>query len=199
MDNNSNGQQPVLTVDCVIFGLDRDDLKIMLIKWKMNPFQGKWALPGGYVHMDEDLDKAAMRVLREETGIDRLFLEQLYTFGGVDRNPDKRAITVAYYALVNLWEYDIHPTADAEKASWFSIDDLPALALDHERIVDIALQRLKGKVRYQPIGFELLPDKFTLTQLQKLYEIVLGESFDKRNFRKKILSVKTCLTSYQSE
>lgn len=178
-----------LTVDCVVFGLDKEDLKIMLIKRKLPPFQGKWALPGGFVHVDENLEEAAVRELREETGIEKVFLEQLYTFGEVNRDPRERVVTIAYYALVNLWEHKIHPTTDAEKAAWFSVEDLPALAFDHERIIETALQRLKGKVRYQPIGFELLPNKFTLSQLQKLYEIILEEKFDKRNFRKRILSM----------
>jgi 8-oxo-dGTP diphosphatase len=182
-------QRPNLTVDCVVFGLDKEDLKIMLIKRKLQPFQGKWALPGGFVHIDEPLEKAALRELKEETGIEKVFLEQLYTFGDVKRDPRERVVTVAYYALVNLWEHKIQATTDAERAAWFSIDDLPVLAFDHEQIIETALQRLKGKVRYQPIGFELLPNKFTLPQLQKLYEIVLDEKFDKRNFRKKILSM----------
>lgn len=182
-------ERPNLTVDCVVFGLDKEDLKIMLIKRKLQPFQGKWALPGGFVRIEEPLEKAALRELREETGIEKIFLEQLYTFGDIKRDPRERVVTVAYYALVNLWEHKIQATTDAEKAAWFSIDDLPALAFDHEEIIETALQRLKGKVRYQPIGFELLPNKFTLSQLHKLYEIVLDEKFDKRNFRKKILSM----------
>lgn len=181
--------RPNLTVDCVVFGLDKEDLKIMLIKRRLQPFQGKWALPGGFVHIDESLEEAALRELREETGIKKIFLEQLYTFGNVKRDPRERVVTVAYYALVNLWEHEIQATTDAEKAAWFSIDDLPGLAFDHEQIIEVALQRLKGKVRYQPVGFELLPKKFTLSQLQKLYEIVLEEKFDKRNFRKRILSM----------
>lgn len=181
--------RPNLTVDCVVFGLDKEDLKIMLIKRKLPPFQGKWALPGGFVRIDETLEDAAFRELREETGIEKLFLEQLYTFGNVKRDPRERVVTVAYYALVNLGEHKIQATTDAEKAAWFSIDDLPDLAFDHKQIIEVALQRLKGKVRYQPIGFELLPSKFTLSQLQRLYEIVLDEKFDKRNFRKRILSM----------
>lgn len=181
--------RPSLTVDCVVFGLDKEDLKIMLIKRKLQPFKGKWALPGGFIHIDEPLEEAALRELREETGIEKVFLEQLYTFGDVKRDPRERVVTVAYYALVNLWEHKIQATTDAEKAAWFSIDDLPDLSFDHEQIIETALQRLKGKVRYQPIGFELLPSKFTLSQLQKLYEIILEEKFDKRNFRKRILSM----------
>lgn len=178
-----------LTVDCVVFGLDQEDLKIMLIKRKLSPFQGKWALPGGFVHIDENLEEAAKRELKEETGIEKVFLEQLYTFGEVNRDPRERVVTVAYYALVKLGGHKIQAMTDAVKAAWFSVDELPELAFDHERIIETALQRLKGKVRYQPIGFELLPKKFTLFQLQKLYEIILEQKLDKRNFRKKILSM----------
>lgn len=137
--------------------------------------------------MDESLEQAALRELQEETGIDRLFLEQLYTFGAVDRDPRERIVTVAYYALVNLKEHRVKAASDASDANWFAINALPPLGFDHDRVLDIALHRLKNKVRYEPIGFELLPQKFTLFQLQKLYEAILGQELDKRNFRKKIL------------
>ena len=182
--------RPGLTVDCVVFGLDeQDSLKVMLILRKLPPFQGQWALPGGFVHLDETLEEAAFRELREETGIENVFLEQLYTFGAVNRDPRERIVTVAYYALVNLREYDIEATTDAMDAAWFAIDELPKLSFDHQQIFDMALNRLRGKIRYEPIGFELLPKKFTLFQLQKLYETVLGKKLDKRNFRKKILKM----------
>jgi 8-oxo-dGTP diphosphatase len=187
MNYTSDFPKPAVTVDCVVFGLDRQDLKVMLIKRGIAPFKGTWALPGGFVRMDESLDQAAMRELREETGITKVFLEQLYTFGAVNRDPRDRVITVAYYALVNLWEHDILATTDASEAGWFAVDNLPKLAFDHDQILQVALRRLQGKVRYEPIGFELLPEKFTLTQLQTLYEIVLNQTLDKRNFRKKIL------------
>ena len=182
--------RPGLTVDCVVFGLDeQDSLKVILILRKLPPFQGQWALPGGFVHLDETLEEAAFRELREETGIENVFLEQLYTFGGLDRDPRERIVTVAYYALVNLREYDIEATTDAMDAAWFAIDELPKLPFDHQQIFETALNRLRGKIRYEPIGFELLPKKFTLFQLQKLYETVLGKKLDKRNFRKKILKM----------
>lgn len=182
--------RPALTVDCVVFGFDLQHvLNVMLIERNLPPFQGRWALPGGFVQIDESLEAAALRELREETGIDRLFLEQLYTFGAVDRDPRDRVITVAYYALVQLKDYEISAASDASDAAWFAVDALPDLAFDHERIVAVALSRLKGKLRYEPIGFELLPSKFTLFQLQKLYETVLGHALDKRNFRKKILKM----------
>ncbi len=178
--------RPNLTVDCVVFGLDEEDLKVMLIRRNLSPFKGRWALPGGFVRMDETLDEAARRELREETGIEKVYLEQLYTFGDMDRDPRERVVTVAYYALVKLGFHKIKAATDAAKAAWFSIDDMPELAFDHQRIVETALSRLKGKVRYEPIGFELLPKKFTLTKLQKFYEIILDKKLDKRNFRRKI-------------
>lgn len=181
--------RPALTVDCVVFGLDDEDLKVLLIERALEPFQGKWALPGGFVHIDESLDAAALRELREETGLNKVFLEQLYTIGTPDRDPRERVVTVAYYALVRLSDHRVTAATDARQALWFSMDDLPTLAFDHKKILKMAHERLRGKVRYQPIGFELLPQKFALRQLQQLYEIVLDRELDKRNFRKKILSM----------
>lgn len=182
--------KPAVTVDCVVFGLDEDEiLKIMLIQRDIPPFEGEWALPGGFVRLDETLEQAAIRELREETGIDQIFLEQLYTFGEVHRDPRERVITVAYYALINLSEHTIKATTDARQAAWFAVHQIPKLAFDHQTIVEVAYTRLKGKVRYEPIGFELLPKKFTLSQIQRLYEIILGERLDKRNFRRKILKM----------
>ncbi len=180
--------RPALTVDCVVFGLDDEDLKVLLIQRALEPFAGKWALPGGFVRMDESLDDAARRELQEEAGIRPSHLEQLYTFGDPRRDPRGRVVTVAYFALVKLSEHQVHASTDAREAAWFSVWDTPKLAFDHAEVLSVALQRLKGKVRYQPIGFELLPPKFTLTQLQRLYEKVLERTLDKRNFRKKILS-----------
>lgn len=181
--------RPALTVDCVVFGLDEEDLKVLLIQRGLEPFQGKWALPGGFVRMEESLDEAARRELEEESGIRPSHLEQLYTFGEPGRDPRGRVVTVAYFALVKLSDHRVHASTDAREAAWFSVWDAPKLAFDHADILGTALQRLKGKVRYQPIGFELLPPKFTLTQLQRLYEIILERELDKRNFRKKILSM----------
>ena len=178
-----------LTVDCVVFGLDESDLKVMLIQRDISPFEGKWALPGGFVRIEETVEEAARRELQEETGLAKVFLEQLYTFGDVDRDPRERVITVAWYALVRLSDHRVKAATDARAAAWFGMDDLPHLAFAHDRILELAYQRLQNKVRYQPIGFKLLPQKFTLTQLQQLYEIILDRSLDKRNFRKKILSM----------
>jgi 8-oxo-dGTP diphosphatase len=186
--------RPALTVDIVVFGFDSeysdDDLKVMLIQRDLVPFEGGWALPGGFVRVDETLDDAARRELAEETGLKDIYLEQLYTFGAIDRDPRERIVTVAYYALVNLEGHDVQASTDARNAAWFALSDLPELAFDHQQILDTAHQRLRGKVRYQPIGFELLPDRFTLRQLQHLYEVILDRELDKRNFRKKVLAME---------
>ncbi len=181
--------RPALTVDCVVFGLDDEDLKVLLIQRDLAPFEGKWALPGGFVRMDESLEEAARRELAEEAGVSNVFLEQLYSFGDTDRDPRGRVVTVAYYALVKLSDHAVRAATDARNAAWFGVDDVPQLAFDHDRILETAQVRLQSKVRYQPIGFELLPRKFTLTQLQKMYEKVLDRPLDKRNFRKKILGM----------
>jgi 8-oxo-dGTP diphosphatase len=181
--------RPALTVDAVVFGFDDQDLKVLLIQRGVAPFAGKWALPGGFVRMEEGLEAAVRRELREETGLSDVFLEQLYTFGEPGRDPRGRVVSVAYYALVKLAEHHVLAATDASEAAWFAVADLPPLAFDHEKIVEAARRRLRGKVRYQPIGFELLPRKFTLSQLQHLYETVLERELDKRNFRKKILSM----------
>jgi 8-oxo-dGTP diphosphatase len=178
-----------LTVDCVVFGFDGADLKILLIRRGVAPFLGSWALPGGFVHVTETLDDAARRELAEEAGLTQVFLEQLYSFSGVDRDPRERVVSVAYYALVKLADHPAMSAGDASDAAWFPLTQLPPLAFDHAEIVKIALERLRTKVRYQPIGFELLPKQFTLSQLQDLYEAVLRTAMDKRNFRKKILAM----------
>ena len=180
--------RPSVTVDCVIFGFDdSQQLKVLLIQRKLEPFRSEWALPGGFVNMDETLEEAALRELEEETGVSDVFIEQLFTFGNPGRDPRGRVISIAYYALVNLGQHKIKASSDASKAEWFDINDTPKLAFDHSDIFETALYRLRGKVKYQPIGFNLLPQKFTLTQLQQLYETVLGvESLNKRNFRKRI-------------
>jgi 8-oxo-dGTP diphosphatase len=177
-----------LTVDCVVFGFDEGELKVLLIERGLEPFKGRWALPGGFVRVEETLDEAARRELEEEAGLKNVFLEQLYTFGTVDRDPRERVVSVAYYALVKLAAFATRAATDAADARWFPVSKTPRLAFDHGEILAVALGRLKGKVRYQPIGFELLPPKFTLSQLQHLYEAVLETEMDKRNFRKKVLS-----------
>ncbi|MFK7818458.1 MAG: NUDIX domain-containing protein [Planctomycetaceae bacterium] len=181
--------RPALTVDCVVFGLDDDDLKLLLIQRDLEPFAGKWAFPGGFVDVGEAIDDAARRELQEETGLSRVFLEQLYTFGAPDRDPREHVVSVAHYALVRLSDHRVQAATDARNAGWFAIDDVPPLAFDHQKILKVAHERLRNKVRYQPIGFELLPPKFPLRSLQHLYEVILERPLDKRNFRKKILSM----------
>jgi len=181
---------PAVTVDGVVFGFDDADLKLLLVKRKVEPFKGQWALPGGFVTLNEGLEDAVRRELVEETGITRLYLEQLFTFGDPNRDPRERVISIAYYALVKLADHQVRAASDALEVAWFPVAEPPKLAFDHERIVDVALRRLKAKVRYEPIGFELLPEKFTLGELQRLYEVVLEQALDKRNFRKKILGTE---------
>lgn len=182
--------RPAVTVDCVVFGFDEGDLKVLLVRRDVEPFRNKWALPGGFVLEDESLEQAARRELREETGIEKLYLEQLYTFGEPERDPRGRVITIAYYALVKLADHRVRAATDASAAAWFAVAEVSRLAFDHNKILDMALARLKAKVRYQPIGFELLPVKFALSQLQHLYEVILEAPLDKRNFRKKILGTE---------
>ena len=178
---------PAVTVDAVVFGLDETDLKVLLIQRDLAPYEGRWAIPGGFVNMDEDLEAAARRELEEETGLRPLYLEQLYTLGAPKRDPRERVISIAHYALVKLTDHAVRAASDARNVAWFPVADLPELAFDHEEILEIALKRLQAKIRYEPIGFELLPEKFPLSELQRLYETVAEQPLDKRNFRKKIL------------
>lgn len=180
---------PAVTVDGVVFGYDDADLKVLLIQREQAPYRLKWALPGGFVEIDEGLEEAARRELEEETGIKGLYLEQLYTFGAPKRDPRERVISVAYYALVALAGHAVRAASDAKNVAWFPVADLPALAFDHEEVLETGLRRLKAKIRYEPVGFELLPEKFPLSELQRLYETILEQPLDKRNFRKKILGM----------
>lgn len=181
--------RPALAVDCIVFALDLGKLKVLLIQRRSEPFANHWALPGGFLEIGETLEAAARRELAEETGLKHVFLEQLYTFSHLNRDPRDRVISVGYFALVRLNDHRVRAATDARCAAWFPMDDVPRLAFDHDKILKMAYQRLRGKVRYQPIGFELLPSKFTLRQLQQLYETLLDRSFDKRNFRKKFLGM----------
>jgi 8-oxo-dGTP diphosphatase len=184
---------PSVTADCVIFGVTFESggpaLRVLLIERGEPPFEGAMALPGGFVRIDESVDDAARRELREETGLEDIFLEQLYTFGTLDRDPRGRVVSVAYFALVNLADHRVKSGTDARDARWVPVDEARKLAFDHDRILETALGRLRGKVRYEPIGFEMLPERFKLSQLQALYEAVLGRALDKRNFRKRFLAM----------
>ena len=181
---------PAVTVDIVIFTIRERKLKLLLIRRGGQPYLGKWALPGGFVHMDESLEDAARRELEEETGVAGVFLEQLYTFGRPDRDPRERVITVAYYALVPSDRLQLRAASDAEAVGWFAMDELPALAFDHAAIVKNAHERLVAKLDYSTIAFAFMPDKFTLSDLQEVYETILQEEMDKRNFRKWVLALE---------
>ncbi len=180
---------PAVTTDIVVFTIRRDELKVLLIKRAEDPYLGAWALPGGFVDIDESLDEAARRELQEETGVAGVYLEQLYTFGTPDRDPRERVITVAYYALIPSDRLQIRAASDAEAVGWFGLSELPALAFDHPDILDLAHQRLKAKLDYSTIAFQFMPREFTLSELQQVYELILSEPLDKRNFRKRILSL----------
>lgn len=181
--------RPALTTDCVVFGLDEKDVKVLLIRRGLDPYKGKWAFPGGFLLPGEAPDDCARRELQEEAGLSRIYLEQLYTFGRPDRDPREHVVTIAYFALVNLIEHPPTAATDADDAAWFPFDEVPPLAFDHSEILEVARRRLSAKLRYTPAAFELLPEKFTLPELQSLFERVLGEPLDKRNFRKKLLKL----------
>jgi 8-oxo-dGTP diphosphatase len=181
-------ERPSVTVDVVIFSILDKDLKVLLIKRKIWPYEGTWAIPGGFVRMDESLEVAAYRELAEETSVisESVYLEQLYTFGQPDRDPRTRVITVAYFALVSADKIKPQAADDADEVEWFSVYKLPPLAFDHTEILHYALTRLRYKLEYTAVGFQLLPEKFTLRQLQDTYEIILGTKLDKGNFRSKL-------------
>jgi 8-oxo-dGTP diphosphatase len=174
-----------LTVDLVIFTIRDEKLQALLIQRAIPPFEGRWALPGGFVLTDESLESAARRELEEETGVSDVFLEQLYTFGDPGRDPRARVVTVAYYALIAS-DRALRAGTDASAARWWPVEAHPDLAFDHEQILRYALERLRNKLEYTTVGFQLLPRKFTLTQLQRVYEVILDRPLDKRNFRRKI-------------
>ncbi len=177
-----------IAVDAIVFGYSHHQLHVLLVRQKYGLTQGQWALVGGFVRDEESLQTAVERELREETGLTVNYLEQLYTFGDdIHRDPRMRVVSVAYFALVNSTELRPQADTDAEEAHWFPIDQLPTLAYDHAHILEVALQRLKNKLTYQPIGFDLLPEYFLFSDLENLYCSILQREIDRRNFRKKIL------------
>jgi 8-oxo-dGTP diphosphatase len=178
-----------LSVDSVVFGYDQNQgLRVLLIKRGSEPFKSQWALPGGFVYKNERLDSAAKRELEEETGVKVNFLEQLYTFGDPGRDPRMRVISVAYFGLVRSADFQLNAKTDAEDAAWFNIKKLPGLAFDHQEIIEAAVQRLRGKLTYEPIGFELIDKEFPFSDLEKLYQTLLNRDLDRRNFKRKILA-----------
>ncbi len=183
-----NARPILVAVDCIIFGFDNENLKLLLFKRKVEPFKGEWSLIGSFVEPDEGVKAAAVRVLRESTGLPDLYMEPLGCYGAVDRDPGARVIAQAHFALIRLGEEEVQ-IAHTHQAHWFGLDAVPPLILDHGQMVEDALGKLKHRARYQPVGFELLPEKFTIPQLKKLYDAIYQQSFDRRNFRKKILSM----------
>jgi 8-oxo-dGTP diphosphatase len=196
---NYSYERPALATDCVIFGFDHGKLKLLVTQRETNPFQDQWALPGGFVFINETTTECATRILAEKVGLKNVFIEQLYTFSALDRDPRERIVTVAYFALVNTSQFQLVAGRDTIKAEWFELTELPNLAFDHQEIVNLAIQRIKGKVSYQPIGFELLNEKFTLAELQNVYEAILNITIDKRNFRKKLLAMNLLVALEEKE
>jgi 8-oxo-dGTP diphosphatase len=179
-----------VAVDAVVFSYDRDNgVSVLLIRRKIEPFQKMWALPGGLALNGESLDDAVQRELKEETGIEVNYLEQLYTFGNPTRDPRNHVISVSYFGLVNPKGLQLNAQTDAEDVAWFNIKKIPRLAFDHRKIIDVGLKRLRGKLTYEPVGFELLEKSFPFSDLEKLYQSLLDQDLDRRNFRKKIMSL----------
>ena len=179
---------PAVTTDCVIFGFDGERLQVLLVERGIEPYKGRWAFPGGFLKMDETAEEGALRELKEETGLEGAYMEQFHTFSAPERDPCERVITIAYYALVKIQE--VKGGDDAASARWFPLDEIPSLAFDHDYILRMATQRLREQIHFQPIGFELLPEKFTIKELQLLYEAILGINFDRRNFAKKMFHLE---------
>ncbi len=195
----SKYKRPSVTADILVFTVQDNELKIALVKRGLWPFEGRWALPGGFVKMKETLENAAKRELREETGVKNVYLEQLYTFGDVKRDPRTRVITVAHFALVPSENIKLSAATDAKEVKWFFVKKLPPLAFDHKKIIQRGLARLRSKIGYTNIVWGLLPKKFRLSQLQNIYEAVLGKKVDKRNFRRKMLALGLLAPTGQKE
>ena len=188
-----------LSIDCLIFGFQDGQLDVLLIKHAEGISKGKWALPGGWIQYNESVDAAANRLLQSLTGVSNIYLEQFHCFGGIERYPTKRVITIAYYALVNREGYKLSPGFTASDAQWFNIHDVPKLPYDHTEILNSGFKFLKHKVRHEPIGFNLLPKKFTLHQIQKLYEAILEKELDKPNFRRKLLNMNLLVPCHEKQ
>lgn len=188
-----------VTIDCVIFGFQDGKLEVLLIKHALGIKKGEWGLPGGWIKKEEGIDLAANRLLKELTGLGDIYLEQLKAFGDPNRFPEGRIITIGYYALINKEKYDIKAGFTASEASWFKLEEVPELIYDHNEILNFSLKKLRHRVKHAPIGFNLLPEKFTLLQLMQLYEEILGLKMDKPNFRRKFLKMKLLVDLKEKE
>lgn len=199
MQDVYKGQEKILVaVDCIVFGFDGNEIKLLLFKRKVEPWMGEWSLVGSFIKNDKSLEDSAAEVLYESTGIKDVFLEELKTFSTVDRDAGGRVISVAFFSLIRIDEIDIE-TVEHFNAKWFSLDKIPKLILDHDEMVQCAIHKLKTKVRRKPVGFNLLPEKFTLPQLQVLYESIYQKKMDSRNFRKKIISFDILTRTHEKD
>ena len=198
LDYYKNHKHVLVALDCIIFGFDKNELKLLLIKRDFEPEMGKWSLMGGFLQSNESLDEGAGRILNNLTGLKNIYLEQLHSFGEVNRDPVERTISVAYYSLIDIHSHD-KELVKQNSASWFSLNEIPDLIFDHEKMVNSALKMLRSKASHQPVGFELLPEKFTLPELQKLYEGIYSTSLDKRNFRRRILAMDVLIKTEEKE
>ncbi|MCU0468699.1 MAG: NUDIX hydrolase [Arcicella sp.] len=187
MNNYPHTNRILVALDCIVFGFDGEEIKLLLIKRNFEPEKGKWSLMGGFLESHEDLEVAANRILYDLTGLKDIYFEEIQTFGKVDRDPVERTLSVCFFALINIHAHD-QDSAKAQNAYWINLKNRPELIFDHNQMVTIALERLRYKAALHPIGFELLPEKFTIPQLQKLYEAIYGNPLDRRNFSRKILS-----------
>lgn len=186
-DQYSREDKMYVATDCIIFGFEEGKLKLLIFRRRVEPLKGEWSLIGSFVKLNEDVESAAQRVLKEITGLENVFMEELRVYGEANRDPGYRCVTIGQYALIRINDYD-KELVEKHGAHWYYLEEVPNLVLDHDQMVKDALGRLRRKARYQPIGFELLPEKFTIPQLQQLYEAIYQTEFDARNFRKKVLS-----------
>lgn len=180
---------PAVTTDCIVFGFDGTKLNLLLINRGIEPYKGSWALPSGFMKIDETAEQGALRELQEETGVKDIYIEQMQAFTAVDRDPRERVMTIAFMAFVRQEKYEVIAGDDAAKAQWFPVKSLPQLAFDHKEIITLALDKLRWKMTYEPLAFRLLNKTFTISQLQTIYEVVFDKRFDRRNFHKKLTSL----------
>jgi ADP-ribose pyrophosphatase YjhB (NUDIX family) len=198
MTKYQNQQRMLVAIDCIIFGFDGNDLKLLLIQRGFEPQKGRWSLMGGFVKATESFEEAAARILKQLTGLEGVYMEQLQSFGNPERDPIERTVSVAYFSLIDIHQYE-QQLSDDYHAEWFSINEAPELIFDHAEMLEMAKQKLRYKAAFHPILFELLPEKFTLRQIQNLYEEVYNASFDKRNFSRKMMSTELLIKQHDKE